>query len=66
MIVLDNELFNLMKRFEKDNHLIVHDGHLARQLVKKPKIKKMRGNGSLIVARDRAKKLTLFFKKPNL
>ena len=53
-----------MKRFEKDNHLIISDGFVAKQLVKKPKIKKMRQTGELIVARDRAKKLTLFFKKP--
>jgi len=63
---LDTELFNLMKRFEKDNHLIVTDGHLARQIVKKPQIKKLRKNNQLIVARDRAKKITLLFKKPPL
>jgi len=61
---LDTEIHNLMKRFDKDNHLIISDGYLARQIVKKPKIKKLRKNGQLIVARDRAKKLTLFFKKP--
>ena len=61
---MDTELFNLMKRFEKDSHLIISDGHLARQMVKKPKIKKLRQSGELIVARDRSKKITLFFKKP--
>jgi len=53
-----------MKRFDKDDHLILSDGYLARQLVKKPKIKKLRQSGQLIIARDRAKRLTLFFKKP--
>lgn len=61
---MDKEIFNLMKRFDKDNHLIVSDGYLARQLVKKPKIRKLRNSGELIVARDRARKITLFFKKP--
>ena len=61
---MDKEIHNLMKRFDKDDHLILSDGYLARQLVKKPKIKKLRQSGQLIIARDRAKKLTLFFKKP--
>jgi len=61
---LDKEIHNLMKRFYRDDHLILSDGYLARQLVKKPKIKKLRQSGQLIIARDRAKKLTLFFKKP--
>jgi len=61
---LDKEIHNLMKRFDKDDHLILSDGYLARQLVKKPKIKKLRQSGQLIIARDRAKRLTLFFKKP--
>lgn len=63
---LDNELFKLNKRFEKDNFIIIKDGCLARQLVKKPKIKQMRKNNELLVARDRAKKVTLLFKIPKI
>jgi len=63
---LDSELFKLMKRFEKDDHLIVKDGYLARQIVKKPKIKALRDKDLLIVGYDRSKKLTILFKKPFL
>jgi len=63
---VDNDIFRLIKRFEKDNHLILKDGYLARQMVKKPKIRALRDKDELIIARDRAKKLTIFFKKPKL
>ena len=53
-----------MKRFEKDSYLIVRDGSLARQIVKKPIIKQMRKNDELIVGHDRAKGITLIWKKP--
>lgn len=63
---MDTEINNLMKRFKKDNYLIIKDGHLTREMVKKPEIKTMRKNNELIISRDRAKKITLFFKKPIL
>lgn len=63
---MNNDIFKLNKRFEKDNFLIIKDGYLARQMVKKPKIRQMRKNNELIVARDRAKKITLFFKIPKI
>jgi len=53
-----------MKRFEKDNHVIIYDGKLAREIVKKPKIKKMRKNNKVIVGWDRNKKCTILFKTP--
>jgi len=63
---LDSELFKLMKRFEKDNHLIVKDGYLARQIVKKPKIKALRDKNQLLIGYDRSKKTTLLFKIPKI
>lgn len=61
---MNTDLFNLMKRFEKDNHVIIYDGKLAREIVKKPKIKKMRKNNKVIVGWDRNKKCTILFKTP--
>ena len=63
---MNKELQNLIKRFRKDNHLIIKDGYLARQLVKKPEIKTMRKNGDLFIGHDRAKQVTVFLKKPKL
>ena len=61
---MDTEIFKLMKRFEKDNHLIVRDGYLAREIVKKPKIRALRDKDQLIIGYDRSKKVTILFKKP--
>jgi len=55
-----------MKRFEKDDHLIIKDGYLARQIVKKPKIKALRDKNQLFVGYDRNKKTTILFKKPKI
>ena len=63
---MDKELFKILKRFEKDNFVIVNDGALAREMVKRQRIKKLRYKDELIIGRDRNKKCTIFFKKPKL
>lgn len=60
----NSEIHNLLKRLKKDNYLVIKDGKLAQNIVKKPKIKELRDKDQLIIGYDRSKKVTLLFKKP--
>jgi len=63
---VDTDIKKIMDRFKKDNYVIINDGYLTKQIVKKPFVKQMRKNNELIIARDRAKKQTLLFKIPKI
>lgn len=61
---MDKQLVNVMKQIDKNGFAIVRDGKLARELSKKPMIKRMRDDDTLIIGNDRRKNMTIFFKKP--
>ena len=62
--MLNTDIFNLKKRLDKDNYVIVKDGSLARNFGKKPEIRQLRKNNELFIGYDRGKKVTIIFKKP--
>lgn len=63
---MDTKLFKHIQRLKKDDFVIITDGKVAREIVKKPNIKKLRQNGKILVAYDRAKQTTLIFKIPKI
>lgn len=61
---MDERIKNLLDRMNQDNGVaIIHDGELARIFGKQPRIKKLRKNGHIFIAKDRRKNVTLIYKK---
>ena len=63
---MNTEIHKIMKRFEQDRFVIISDGRLVKQIVNKPRIRKLRDKDRLIVGHDRKKGQTILFEKPRL
>ena len=61
---MDKRIKNLLDRMNQDNGIaITHDGELARIFGKQPRIRKLRKNGLIFIAKDHKSDVTLIYRK---
>ena len=60
---MDKRIKNLLDRMNQDNGIvIVTDGNLARLFGQQSKIRKLRKNGRIFIAKDHKKDVSLIYK----